>query len=281
MVEPQSAIQGEAPDRPLVLHIHTKLADCAIPTARRRDLRQLVGHAVAEPVRRHRNRRRRPGADGASSLADAHLQRVRTGDVRRRPMDLVDIGLISSTPARPAVGEARKQAGLVDNLDHVGLVLVRLGVREAHPPRFEEEAARHRGSPAPHGQVLVRKLVMTERIGREVRPAVLPEAVLNVIVEVDLVPAGGLERQADVGGVVGRAEQGLSAVVRDVGPGVGLSGVQVLIHAGQVVLVRLPADPCVEPQPVAQDGTADSGIDVGTAWRAHWATSAHDRADPA
>src|SRR4029453_12788183 len=89
-----------------------------------------------------------------------------------------------------------------------------------------------------------------------------PDPALCVAVEGDLVAIGRLPRDASSEGVLVNREHRLIAEIRRVKPLGRIAGVQIAIHAGDVVLVPLEARRRIEPQHVLDDGAPTARVEV-------------------
>ena len=279
VVEADAAVQRQATDRPAILYVDAELRVHAVfARDRRRAHRDLVGHAVLEPVARGRVDVALEKFLHAPSIQEADLERVGPGDVRERRPGFPDIGRVHHREdeegavlhAGTAIQQTRDRPTLLRHGDerppHVVGILTPRGVVQVlavrRQARIEEDLVRQRRRPpdGDHLAAIQRELADGFRGGGGIADRVVPRLV--VVIEAELVLRSGLpgETPADAG-LNGEVVRLLAGIGR-VGPPGGVARVQVVVQPGEVVLGDLPARRRIEPQAVGLDRPASRPADV-------------------
>ena len=268
VVEPDAALQRQPAERRLVLRIDRRRRRVVDDEKRVAGHRQLVRHAVAEPVLQPLvvGEAESPGVVERPPVADLHA--VGAGDVGRRCPPAVGPAPRPRPVLRP-VGQIRDDAGLLHHADQIAVVAVALEAAVANQHRaesgFEQQAVGHRRRPGD----LLRALRAADRLGRRlgrggrVAAADTRHAqVLFVPEQIELVPRRRLNRQTQADVLPRPVVARLAREVALVGPFGRVAGIQVVVHPLDQLAIALGAAADVVPQPVLADRTAERGIDV-------------------
>ena len=267
MVEPQAHVQGESPDRPLILGEEAPvLVEVLVELERGGPHRDLPRHAVQQLQRHAVVHDVGAGVRPQSHERQADFEGMRSGDVRSGKTGIevaafvVAVGVAVVTPAEtgPQV-RVRNLRRFVGRLRHGPVILA-----VVEPPAFEQQPIADGRAPRHLGLVHRDRLGEVHRLGRArqltERVAVIgPALIRRLVLAAELVSGRGLPRQAKAAVLVE-----LLAVrgTRQIGC-VGASGRRgVVVDPGECLLggpvpVRAP-----EPQPVLDQRSAERGVEI-------------------
>ncbi len=280
-VEPERALQGEPPDRPLILRVERVEHDAVALGLRLAD-RDLIRDSAVEPVLHLRAVGIGPLIVDEIRALIPELHVVGTGHVGRGGAIRVVELLERRRRAEAAIGEVGERhaggrvRGLFDHGNRVRACAVRNlaapFARELRDAGFEQEPVRHGrrvvalenplavvpvpgrlwgGERAPERNPVVARLE-TAAAGRQAAALAGP---LPVDEEAELVPWCRLARQPDLADLLGVGGANFDSVVRDVLPGAGVH-VRVGAHIGHRRVLGAGLQRAVEPELVAHDGPA-------------------------